>query len=175
MSTEKHAFQAETKRLLDLMIHSLYSNKEIFLRELISNSSDALDKRRFEAVKEASLGEDDLHIRLEADKTAKTLIISDNGIGMTKDEMVANLGTLARSGTKEFLENLQSADAANRPELIGQFGVGFYSSFLVAEKVQVVSKRPALTRRTFGPRRVTANLPSRPATGPTRAPASPCT
>lgn len=141
MSQETHKFQAETKRLLDLMIHSLYSNKDIFLRELISNASDALDKRRFHALTDAAVGADDLKIRLEVDETTRTLSVIDNGVGMSHDEMVANLGTIARSGTKEFLEQLSSADAASRPELIGQFGVGFYASFLVANKVSVVSRK----------------------------------
>jgi molecular chaperone HtpG len=140
-STNTHSFQAETTRLLDLMIHSLYSNKEIFLRELISNASDALDKLRFAAVADATLSADDLHIRLTPDATARTLTITDNGIGMTREEMLNNLGTIARSGTKEFLESLGKADARSRPELIGQFGVGFYSSFLVASKVEVISRR----------------------------------
>ncbi|MCG5052759.1 MAG: molecular chaperone HtpG [Myxococcales bacterium] len=141
MTTEKHEFQAETKRLLDLMIHSLYSNKEIFLRELISNASDALDKLRYQALTDTSLAAEDQHIRLTVDKAARTLTVSDNGIGMTRAEMIQNLGTIARSGTKEFLESLTKSDAASRPELIGQFGVGFYASFLVADKVEVVSRR----------------------------------
>jgi molecular chaperone HtpG len=141
MSTETHAFQAETQRLLELMIHSLYSNKEIFLRELVSNASDALDKLRFEALTNPALGVDDLHIRLSVDAGARTLTVSDNGIGMSREEMLKNLGTIARSGTKEFLDSLGKAEAASRPELIGQFGVGFYSSFLVAHRVEVVSRR----------------------------------
>ncbi|MDX2018765.1 MAG: molecular chaperone HtpG [Deltaproteobacteria bacterium] len=145
MSQETHNFQAETKRLLDLMIHSLYSNKDIFLRELISNASDALDKRRFAALTEPAIAEDNLHIRLDVDTPTRTLSIRDNGIGMTKEDLVNNLGTIARSGTKEFLEQVSKSDAQSRPDLIGQFGVGFYSSFLVANQVTVVSRKAGTT------------------------------
>ncbi len=141
MPQETHSFQAETKRLLDLMIHSLYSNKDIFLRELISNASDALDKRRFHALTDPSFAGENLQIRLEVNEAERKLSVLDSGIGMTHDEMVSNLGTIARSGTKEFLEQLSTADAASRPELIGQFGVGFYASFLVANEVAVVSRK----------------------------------
>ena len=139
---ETHAFQAETQKLLDLMIHSLYSNKEVFLRELISNASDALDRRRFEAVRDpdlAAAGEP--AIELVANRIDRTLTIADNGIGMSREELVRHLGTIARSGTLEFLKHsdVDAADAA--PELIGQFGVGFYASFMVADEVEVVSRR----------------------------------
>ena len=144
MSQETHNFQAETKRLLDLMIHSLYSNKDIFLRELISNASDALDKRRFAALTDSALGEENPHIRLEVDSAIRKLSVRDNGIGMTKEDLVNNLGTIARSGTKEFLDQLSKADTS-RPELIGQFGVGFYASFLVANEVTVVSRKAGTT------------------------------
>jgi len=138
--TETHAFQAEARELLDLMIHSLYSHKEIFLRELISNASDALDKRRVMGLTDPDLrGEDEPFIRLESDSAARTLTIVDNGIGMTRDEVVENIGTIARSGTRAFLDELKAAKAAGgegvSPELIGQFGVGFYSSFMVASQV----------------------------------------
>jgi molecular chaperone HtpG len=138
---ETHAFQAETQKLLDLMIHSLYSNKEVFLRELISNASDALDRRRFEAISNPDLAaEGELGIELVADRVARTLTLSDNGIGMNRAELVEHLGTIARSGTLEFLKRSeQGADAA--PDLIGQFGVGFYASFMVADEVDVVSRR----------------------------------
>ncbi|HPG26349.1 MAG: molecular chaperone HtpG [Spirochaetaceae bacterium] len=140
---ETHAFQAETQKLLDLMIHSLYSNKEVFLRELISNASDALDRRRFEALSNPALAPDGpLEIQLIADRPARTLTIADNGIGMTREELVQNLGTIARSGTLEFVKRAQpgkEGDAA--PDLIGQFGVGFYASFMVADEVDVVSRR----------------------------------
>jgi molecular chaperone HtpG len=138
---ETHAFQAETQKLLDLMIHSLYSNKEVFLRELISNASDALDRRRFEAVSDEALQvEGELGIQLIANQSARTLTVIDNGIGMNREELVEHLGTIARSGTLEFLKNSeQSKDAA--PDLIGQFGVGFYASFMVADDVEVVSRR----------------------------------
>ena len=139
---EKLVFQAEVKQLLHLMIHSLYSNKEIVIRELISNASDASDKLRFEALKDSSLYEKDseLKIRLSFDKKARTLTISDNGIGMNRDEVISNIGTIARSGTKEFLNNL-TGDEAKDANLIGQFGVGFYSSFIIADLVTVVTRR----------------------------------
>src|ERR1700733_9357889 len=134
-------FQAETKQVLRLVIHSLYSHKEIFLRELISNASDACEKLRFEAIaKPELLGGDSLSIILTPDSTAGTLSIKDNGIGMSKEEVIDNLGTIARSGTKKFLETL-SGDSAKDAQLIGQFGVGFYSAFIVADKVTVLSKR----------------------------------
>src|SRR5690606_16739124 len=135
-------FQTEVKQLLHLMIHSLYSNKEIFLRELVSNASDACDKLRFEAIDKPELleGGADLEIRVSYDKEARTITIADNGIGLTKAEAVANLGTIARSGTKEFFSQL-SGDKQKDAQLIGQFGVGFYSSFIVADKVTVVSRR----------------------------------
>ncbi len=138
-------FQAETRQLLDLMIHSLYSNKEIFLRELISNASDALDKLRFAQLTEKAFeGQStEFEIELAADPKARTLTVSDNGIGMTRDEIVANLGTIARSGTRQFLEELKAGErkAAEIPQLIGQFGVGFYSAFMVAEQVTVETRK----------------------------------
>lgn len=140
--TEKREFQTEVKQLLHLMVHSLYSNKEIFLRELISNASDAADKLKFLALSDDTLyqGDSDLSIHIEADKDAGTLTIRDNGIGMTRDEVVANLGTIAKSGTAEFLKNL-SGDQKKDSRLIGQFGVGFYSAFIVAEKVEVFTRK----------------------------------
>ena len=139
---ETLGFQTEVKQLLHLMIHSLYSNKEIFLRELVSNASDACDKLRFEALNNAGLfGDDsDLKIRIAFDKEARTLTISDNGIGLTRDEAVEHLGTIAKSGTREFFSAL-TGDQAKDAHLIGQFGVGFYSSYIVADKVTVVSRR----------------------------------
>ena len=135
-------FQAETKQVLRLVIHSLYSHKEIFLRELISNASDACEKLRFEALaKPDLLGADDLSVRLVPDSAAGTLSIKDNGIGMSEAEVIDNLGTIARSGTRRFLETL-SGDSAKDAQLIGQFGVGFYSAFIVADKVTVLTKRP---------------------------------
>ncbi|WP_297472823.1 molecular chaperone HtpG [Ferrovum sp.] len=135
-------FQTEVKQLLQLMIHSLYSNKEIFLRELISNASDACDKLRFEAIQNATLleGDPDLAVHLEVDKEARTLTIRDNGVGMSREEVITNIGTIARSGTKEFLGKL-SGDQAKDSALIGQFGVGFYSSFIVADKVTLTTRR----------------------------------
>lgn len=141
MTATTHAFQAETQKLLDLMIHSLYSNKEVFLRELISNASDALDRRRFEAVSNPDLAaEGELGIELVANRIERTLTISDNGIGMSREELVEHLGTIARSGTLEFLKRAGDGDEAS-PDLIGQFGVGFYASFMVADEVDVVSRR----------------------------------
>jgi molecular chaperone HtpG len=144
MSANKETlgFQAEVKQLLQLMIHSLYSNKEIFLRELVSNASDACDKLRFEALNNATLyGDDsDLKIRIAFDKDARTLTISDNGIGLSRDEAVEHLGTIAKSGTREFFSAL-TGDQAKDAHLIGQFGVGFYSSYIVADKVTVISRR----------------------------------
>ena len=143
MSTaEKMEFQTEAKQLLQLMIHSLYSNKEIFLRELISNASDACEKLRFEAVSNDALyeGDGELSIRIELDKDAKTISISDNGIGMRRDEVIENLGTIAKSGTAAFLGSL-TGDEKKDSQLIGQFGVGFYSAFIVAHKVEVMTRR----------------------------------
>ncbi len=139
---ETMGFQTEAKQLLKLMIHSLYSNKEIFLRELISNASDAADKLRFEALSKPELLEEDpsLHIQVDTDKNAKTITISDNGIGMSREEVVQNLGTIARSGTAEYLKNL-SGDKKKDSQLIGQFGVGFYSAFIVADRVEVITRR----------------------------------
>lgn len=138
-------FQAEVKQLLQLMIHSLYSNKEIFLRELISNASDASDKLRFEAINNAALYEDDaeLSIKVSFDKAARTITISDNGIGMSKEDAIAHLGTIAKSGTKEFFGKL-SGDQQKDAAMIGQFGVGFYSGFIVADRITVESRRAGL-------------------------------
>ncbi|THF62604.1 molecular chaperone HtpG [Pseudothauera rhizosphaerae] len=138
-------FQAEVKQLLHLMIHSLYSNREIFLRELVSNASDACDKLRFEALDRAELfeGDGELKIRIDFDKDARTLTLTDNGIGMSRDEVVANLGTIAKSGTKEFFGQL-TGDQQKDAHLIGQFGVGFYSAFIVADKVTVRTRRAGL-------------------------------
>ncbi len=143
MTVEKMEFKTEVKQILDLMVHSLYSHKEIFLRELISNASDAIDKAHFESLtnKEILEGEDDWKIKVIADKDAGTLTISDNGIGLTKDDAVRELGTIAHSGTKEFLAALKSKEVEDNPELIGQFGVGFYSTFMVADKVTVISRK----------------------------------
>ncbi len=140
--TEKLAFQAEVKQLLQLMIHSLYSNKEIVLRELISNASDAADKLRFEALADGSLYENDSELKIQVafDKTARTITISDNGIGMNRDEVVSNIGTIAKSGTKEFF-NALTGDQAKDANLIGQFGVGFYSAFIIADKVTLTTRR----------------------------------
>ena len=169
---ETLGFQTEVKQLLQLMIHSLYSNREIFLRELISNASDACDKLRFEALHNGALFEDDseLKIRIAYDKAAKTLTVSDNGIGMSRDEVIANLGTIAKSGTREFFSQL-SGDQQKDANLIGQFGVGFYSSFIVADKVTVLTRRaselPSLGVRweSDGGGEFTLEMVDRPARG----------
>lgn len=142
---ETLGFQTEVTQLLHLMVHALYSNKEIFLRELVSNASDAADKLRFEAVKDDSLfeGDSELRIKVSYDKEARTLTVSDNGIGMSRDEVIKNLGTIAKSGTQEFLKSLTGDEAQDR-SLIGQFGVGFYSSFIIADKVTVRTRRAGL-------------------------------
>jgi molecular chaperone HtpG len=142
MSTATLQFKTELKQLLHLIVHSLYSHKDIFLRELISNASDALDTIRFQCLTHPELGEDntDWKIKLIPDEKAGTLTVSDNGVGMSRETIVENLGTIARSGTRAFLENLKQADVKDRPELIGQFGVGFYSSFMVADRVTVLSR-----------------------------------
>jgi len=143
MSTETHSFQAEVSRLLEIVAHSLYSEREVFLRELISNASDALDKLRYEALTTPALMESDteLKISLSFDKANRTLTISDNGIGMSHDELVNNLGTIARSGTADFIKNMSAAQGSDKPSLIGQFGMGFYSAFMVADEVQVRSHK----------------------------------
>jgi molecular chaperone HtpG len=143
---EKYEFKSEARQLLDLMIHSVYSNKEVFLRELISNASDALDRLRLEAITDKSLHADGrpLEIRVEADPEARTLSLHDTGIGMGREELIEHLGTIARSGTKEFIARLEADQAAERPAdaaLIGQFGVGFYSAFMVADRVEVVTRK----------------------------------
>jgi len=144
---ETHAFQTEVKQLLDLMIHSLYSNKEIFLRELISNASDAADKLRFEATTDDALfeGDADLHVFIDVNKEARTITVRDNGIGMSREEVIQNIGTIARSGTREFFVQL-TGDKAKDAHLIGQFGVGFYSAFLVADRVTLLTRRAGLEK-----------------------------
>ena len=139
---QPHAFQTEVSQLLDLMIHSLYSNKEIFLRELVSNASDAIDKLRFESISDDSLveGKEELNIHIDINKDAGTITISDNGIGMTQEEVMENIGTIANSGTKKYLESLDKTQAQDS-NLIGQFGVGFYSSFIVSNTVTLVSRK----------------------------------
>ncbi|MFP8882144.1 MAG: ATP-binding protein, partial [Myxococcota bacterium] len=147
MAAEEFEFQAETKQLLDLMIHSLYSNRDVFLRELISNASDALDRLRFAGLTDAKmLPEEPLRVNLQIDKEARVLSIDDNGIGMSRDEVVANIGTIAKSGTSEFLSVLEKnasagAKAEITSELIGQFGVGFYASFMAADEVSVITRK----------------------------------
>ena len=142
---ETLGFQAEVKQLLRLMIHSLYSNKEIFLRELISNASDACDKLRFEALSDAALfeGDTELKIRISYDKEARTITIVDNGVGMSRNEVIEHIGTIARSGTREFLDRM-TGDQSKDAHLIGQFGVGFYSAFIVADKVTLITRRAGL-------------------------------
>src|SRR3984957_21354381 len=142
---ETLGFQAEVKQLLQLMIHSLYGNKEIFLRELVSNASDACDKLRFDAIASPALLEDDaaLKIRVSYDKAAGTITVSDNGIGMSRQEVIEHIGTIAKSGTREFFPNL-SADSARAAQLIGEIGVGFYSAFIVADRVSLTTRRYGL-------------------------------
>ncbi len=142
---ETLGFQAEARQLLKLMIHSLYSNKEIFLRELISNAADAADKLRFEALSDSALYEDDsdLKIRVSYDKEARTVTVQDNGIGMSREEVIENIGTIAKSGTQQFLESL-TGDQAKDAKLIGQFGVGFYSAFIVADRVTLTTRRAGM-------------------------------
>src|SRR5689334_4392730 len=144
-SPETLGFQAEVKQLLHLMVHSLYGNKEIFLRELVSNASDACDKLRFEALADTALweNESDLKIRVAFDKAARTVTVSDNGVGMSRDEVIGNIGTIAKSGTREFFQSL-TGDQAKDAHLIGQFGVGFYSSFIVANKVTLLTRRAGM-------------------------------
>ena len=142
MPVEKLQFQAETKRLLDLVVNSIYTNKEIFLRELISNASDALDKLRIESLTNNSLADDSKpEIFIIPDAATKTITISDNGIGMTRDEVINNIGTIAKSGTKDFLDKIRESSNAAAQELIGQFGVGFYSAFIVADKVELITRK----------------------------------
>ena len=147
MSVEKLEFQAETKRLLDLVVNSIYTNKEIFLRELISNASDALDKLRIESLTNTELlgGNEDFEIFIVPDADTKTITISDNGIGMTRDEVINNIGTIAKSGTKDFLDKIRESSNAAAQELIGQFGVGFYSAFIVADKVELITRKAGET------------------------------
>src|SRR5690348_1402533 len=142
---ESHEFQAEVVQLLDLMIHSLYSNKEIFLRELISNGSDAIDRLRFDALSNPALYEQDsdFKIHVSYDKEGRTITVTDNGIGMSRQDVVENIGTIAKSGTREFFQSL-TGDQKKDANLIGQFGVGFYSSFVVADKVTVVTRHAGL-------------------------------
>src|SRR3954447_15856317 len=146
MSTETIEFQAEARQLLQLMIHSIYSTKDVFLRELISNASDALDKLRLAAFadKDLDVATDDLHITVETDAPERTLTVRDNGIGMSRDEVVSLIGTIAKSGTAEMLAQLREAretDSVAAAELIGQFGVGFYASFMVADRVELVTRK----------------------------------
>jgi len=168
---ERHEFRAEVRELLDLMIHSLYSHKDIFLRELISNASDALDKVRFEALSRPELAQGELTIALEVDAAARTLAVHDNGVGMGRTELVENLGTIARSGTREFLRAIREAKAAAAPELIGQFGVGFYASFMVADRITVVTRRAGTEEATrwesTGDGSYTLGAAERPAAGTT--------
>ncbi len=141
-ASERHEFQAEVKQLLDLMVHSLYSDKDVFLRELISNASDALDKLRFERLTGATVGDGELAIELSADPAARTLTISDTGIGMTRDEVIKNIGTIAKSGTREFLAAAKAAPGQTMsPDLIGQFGVGFYAAFMVSDRIELVTRK----------------------------------
>lgn len=173
--TETLEFQAEARQLLQLMVHSIYSNKDIFLRELISNASDALDKRRLVALAEDGASPEDLHIEIAADTEARTLTVRDNGIGMSRDEVVSLIGTIAKSGTAELLRRLKDSkdkDGKEKEsaELIGQFGVGFYSTFMVADKVTLVTRRVARTPVRAGSRPARALTRSSPSPTRRRAP-----
>lgn len=150
-TTQTLPFQAEMKQLLDLFIRSVYSSKEVFLRELISNASDALDRLRFEALTDPKLRDDgEPEIRIETDAKARTLTILDNGIGMSRDEVIANIGTIARSGTRELAEKIKESKSGDETlALIGKFGVGFYSAFIVAQKVTLVTKRAGADAATI--------------------------
>ncbi len=145
---ESFQFQAEARQILDMMIYSVYSNKDIFLREMISNASDALDKMRFQALTDKELEgiSDDLHIRLDINKENRILSVQDNGIGMNKDDIIAFIGTIAKSGTKEYLKMLQQAEKSQIPELIGQFGIGFYSAYMVAESIHLLTRKAGETQ-----------------------------
>src|ERR1044071_9225149 len=142
-NVETFQFQGESRQVLDLMIHSLYTQKEIFLRELISNASDALDRLRFEALSRPELigADEKLEIWIESDPRASTLTISDNGIGMSREEVIANIGTIAKSGTRELMQTLRDKPSETLTTLIGQFGVGFYSAFMVADRVTLLTRR----------------------------------
>ena len=183
MSTETIEFQAEARQLLQLMIHSIYSTKDVFLRELISNASDALDKLRLASYQDKDLDADtsDLHITLETDAAERTLTVRDNGIGMTRDEVVELIGTIAKSGTAEMLAQLRQArevGAEQAAELIGQFGVGFYSSFMVADRVELVTRKAGsdtgVRWESTGEGTYTVAGGSQPRTH-RKAPRSPCT
>ena len=143
---ETLGFQTEAQQLLHLMIHSLYSNKEIFIRELISNASDACDKLRFESLTDETLltADTDLEVHVRVDPKARTITVSDNGVGMSRQEVIDNIGTIAKSGTREFVEQL-TGDQTKDAHLIGQFGVGFYSSFIVASRVSLITRRAELS------------------------------
>ena len=150
MGAEKFEFQAEVVQLLDLMIHSLYSNRDVFLRELISNASDACDRLRFEGLTDSDLLPDGpFSVNIHVDREARLLSVSDNGIGMSREEVAKNIGTIAKSGTAEFLRSLsKSADKKVSPELIGQFGVGFYASFMVANEITVLTRKAGESEAT---------------------------
>ena len=143
LQPEQHVFEADVSRLLHMMVHSVYSDKDVFLRELISNAADACEKLRYESISKPQLSSVAAQpaILVTLNEEAPTLIIEDNGIGMNREEMIDALGTIARSGTKEFMERLEAAKAGEKAELIGQFGVGFYSLFMVADRVDVISRR----------------------------------
>ena len=150
-AAERRPFEAEVSRLLEIVAHSLYSDRRVFLRELVSNGADACDRLRYEALQKPELtaSDPDLKITLGVDEAARRLTVSDNGIGMSREELVGNLGTIARSGTAAFVKGL-TGDGAKDFALIGQFGVGFYASFMVAERVEVVSRRAGSDEATFG-------------------------
>ncbi|MDF9861722.1 HSP90 family molecular chaperone [Methylorubrum pseudosasae] len=180
-TVERHEFGAEVGRLLDLVVHALYSDREIFLRELVANAADATDRRRFEALTNEALAlPSDARVLIAPDKAARTLTISDAGIGMSKEDLAQNLGTIARSGTRAFSQALGERAAEGgedqRPSLIGQFGVGFYSAFMVADRVTVTSRRAGAARKPGpGPPMARAATPWSRRAGSSPAPTSCCT
>ncbi len=173
---ETLGFQSEVNQLLDLVINSLYSNREIFLRELISNASDAIEKLRFSALSDESLyeGDPETAIDIEFDRDAHTLTVRDAGIGMSREDVVANLGTIAKSGTREFFGAL-SGDSRQDSQLIGQFGVGFYAAFIVADKVTVLSRKAGRRKAYAGNQMVAASSRLNPARAAVAVPRSSCT
>jgi molecular chaperone HtpG len=173
---ERHEFGAEVGRLLDLVVHALYTDREIFLRELVANAADAVDRRRFEALTDQALTlPAEAKVRILPDKAARTLTISDTGIGMTKTELAQHLGTIARSGTLAFAKSLAEAPAADKPSLIGQFGVGFYSAFMVADRVEVTSRRAGMEEAWTWASKARATTPWPPLFARRPAPMSSCT
>ena len=176
ITPERHEFSAEVGRLLDLVVHSLYSDREIFLRELVANAADATDRRRFEALTDPALTPpENAAIRVAADKEVKTITITDDGVGMSKAELTQNLGTIARSGTRAFGQEAAKSGATDKPSLIGQFGVGFYAAFMVADRVEVTSRRAGSEEAWTWASEGGGAFTLAPPTAPNPAPPSSCT